>query len=314
MSPRPSRGGVNGSPKRTVSGRRSRANFGKSNEVFQAGPLIISISRRGDIPRFHFDWFLERIKAGFTDAVNPFNRNQVKRVSLKPEAAEVLVFWTRDPRVLLENGGELENLGYRWYVMTTLTGYPLVLEENPPGKTRVIHTLRALADRFGPERVIWRYDPLVLSSLTGKDFHRANFGELSGALRGAVRRVIISGYDEYPRTRRRMGALEAGGLLTMTALRDGESRFLAPARKLLGELAGMAKEAGMVMQSCAEEDDLASLGIAGGACVDRDLIRELWGIEVPGRANQRRHCRCAPSVDIGSYGPCPARCAYCYAR
>jgi hypothetical protein len=276
--------------------------------------MIISVSRRSDIPRFHFDWFLERLREGFVDVANPFNRNQVRRVSLRPGDAELFVFWTRDPLTLLENGRRFEDLGYRWYVMTTLNAYPGELEENPPDRDRVIRSLRSLADQFGPDRVLWRYDPLMLNSLTTRDFHLANFEHLSRALRGAVTKVITSGYDEYTRARRRMERLESGGLLTVEALRDEEGRFLAPARDLLGKLAALAKEAGISMQSCAEKEDLAPLGITKGACIDRDFIRDFWGIEVSGRANQRRHCCCAPSIDIGSYGDCPARCAYCYAR
>jgi hypothetical protein len=276
--------------------------------------MIISVSRRSDIPRFHFDWFLERLKEGFVDVANPFNRNQLRRVSLLPDSAEVIVFWTRDPSALLIHGKTLENLGYRWYVMVTLTGYPPLLEANPPDKTLVLRTLHELSGRFGPERVLWRYDPVFLSSLTTGAFHLSNFKALSQALKGAVTKVIISGYDEYPRARRRMERLEAGGRLRVEALRDEEGRFLGPARELLGELAALAKAAGMSMQSCAEEEDLTPLGITRGACIDRDFIRERWGIEAPGKANQRRHCCCAPSVDIGSYGPCPALCAYCYAR
>ena len=45
---------------------------------------IISCSRRTDIPAFLMDWVTEKIKIGYVDVVNPFNRNQVSRVSLKP--------------------------------------------------------------------------------------------------------------------------------------------------------------------------------------------------------------------------------------
>ncbi|MDR0389367.1 MAG: DUF1848 domain-containing protein [Spirochaetaceae bacterium] len=276
--------------------------------------MIVSVSRRNDIPRFHFRWFLEKLEQGFVDVANPFNRNQIRRVSLLPSDAEILVFWTRDPSALLIYGKNLESLGYKWYCMTTLTAYPPQLEANPPEQALVLRGLHELSGRFGPERVLWRYDPLILSSLTTEDFHLANFKRLSGALKGAVRRVIVSGYDEYPRTRRRMEKLAAGEAFTMPPLRDQEGRFLPPAQSLLKKLAELAREAGMTMQSCAEKEDLSPLGISQGACIDRDLIKTLWNIEIPGKANQRKHCRCAPSVDIGSYGACPALCAYCYAR
>jgi hypothetical protein len=198
--------------------------------------------------------------------------------------------------------------------MTTLTAYPGVLEENPPDKAGVIHTLHALADRFGPERVLWRYDPVLLSSLTTREFHLSNFKNLSQALKGAITKVIISGYDEYPRTRRRMERLESRGSFRLLPMRDAALHFLPETRKLLGELSALADEAGMSMRSCAEEEDLTPLGISGGACIDSALIKKLWGIESAGKTHQRGFCRCAPSIDIGSYGACPALCAYCYAR
>jgi hypothetical protein len=276
--------------------------------------MVISVSRRGDIPRFQFEWFLERLAEGFVDVANPFNRNQVRRVSLSPGHAQVLVFWTRDPSALLVYGKNLENLGYKWYVMTTLTGYPPPLEANPPDKTLVLKVLRELSGCFGAGRVLWRYDPVLLSSVTTRDFHLANFKSLSRALKGAVTKVIISGYDEYTRAKRRMERLESRGGFSLLPMRDGALCFLPEVRELLGELSSIAREEGMSMQCCAEKEDLSSLGISGGACIDRDFIRGEWGIELTGRANQRRHCRCAPSIDIGSYGSCEAFCAYCYAR
>ncbi|MDR1177623.1 MAG: DUF1848 domain-containing protein [Spirochaetaceae bacterium] len=276
--------------------------------------MIISISRRGDIPRFQFEWFLERLADGFVDTVNPFNRNQVKRVSLLPDYAQVLVFWTRDPSVLLVHGKTLENMGYKWYCMTTLTGYPFSLETNPPDKALVLRALRELSGRFGSGRVFWRYDPVILSSVTARDFHLDNFRKLSQALKGAVTKVIISVYDEYPRAARRMARLEERGGFALLPMRDAALCFLPEVRELLRELSGIAREVGMSMQCCAEKEDLGGLGISGGACIDRGFIREQWGIEVSGRAKQREHCRCAPSIDIGTYGTCQAGCAYCYAR
>jgi hypothetical protein len=95
--------------------------------------MIVSISRRCDIPRFQFDWLMDRLDAGFAEAANPFNANQVRRAGLSPEEAEVLVFWTRDPRFLAAGAGELEKRGYRFYVMVSLTEYPKALEPKAPG-------------------------------------------------------------------------------------------------------------------------------------------------------------------------------------
>jgi hypothetical protein len=297
---------------------------------------IISVSRRCDIPRFYFDWFMERLDAGFVDVPNPFNPRQIRHVSLAPEDAGVLVFWTRDPRPILARGKELERRGYAYYVMTTLTAYPALLEPDVPPPETVSAALRDLSEQTGQDRVIWRYDPILLSTITGEAFHLRNFAALAASLEGAVSRVIISLYDEYGGARRRIAALEAGGSLPeppfrMLPLYTPEGRTLPEVRDLLAALARIAAGRGMTMQACAEGEDLSPLGIAGGACIDGELIRRLRNIESAGKdRNQRPHCRCASSVDIGWYGTgpapkgeaagsaghgsCPAGCVYCYAR
>jgi nucleotide-binding universal stress UspA family protein len=277
---------------------------------------------------------MERLKAGFTETANPFNAGQIRRVSLLPEDVEVLVFWTRDPRPILVHAETLEEGGYRFYGMITLTGYPPILEPNVPPQEEVIAAMRKLAEKLGWRRLIWRYDPIFLCSLTDGEFHIRNFRTLVGALRGAVDRVVFSVYDPYPAAQGRIAALERSGAFKMLplyepvdngggnlpGLRGGGSpkvpaKLRPELRELLAKLARIAGEAGMTVYACAEAEDLSSLGIAAGACIDAGLIKELWGIEISGKdKNQRPHCRCAPSVDIGWYGPCPAACIYCYAR
>jgi hypothetical protein len=280
--------------------------------------VIISISRRCDIPRFRFDWFLERLEAGFADVSNPFNVKQIRRVSLLPEDTEALVFWTRDPRQLLSHAQELENAGFFWYVMVTLNGYPECIEPNAAPAREIAAAMVELAFRIGERRVIWRYDPVLASSLTDYGFHERNFAALAAVLKGALRRVIVSVYDEYPRTKRRIAVLEAGnGDFRLLPHYDGEGRLQGGIRDLLGSLAETAVGAGMEIQSCAEGENLEALGIRAGACIDGDLISGLR----PGEAlfpkkdrNQRPHCLCTTAVDIGTYTPCPAACVYCYAQ
>ena len=278
--------------------------------------MVISISRRCDIPRFAFDWFLHRLHAGFVEVKNPFNSRQIKRISL--EEAELFAFWTRDPASILEHSSDLERQGYGFFVMTTLTGYPAILEPNAPQSEAVIQTMEKLAKKITPDRVIWRYDPVFLSDLTNFEFHRGNFASLAGRLKGIVNRVIISVYDEYPRAEKRLAKLEQCGLKPM-AHYDEENPPQPPVlkpsvRRLLAELAQIAHAEEMEIQSCAEAD-LSDCGISPGACIDGDYITKNFGLKNPGKdRNQRRNCLCSQSVDIGSYGPCPAACAYCYAR
>lgn len=268
--------------------------------------MIVSVSRRCDIPRFQFDRFMENLDEGFVDVVNPFNAAQVRRVSLLPQDVDFFVFWTRDPRAICERAEELENRGCRFYVMVTVTGYPSVLEPNIPPAETICAAMRELAQKTGKRRVIWRYDPVFLSSVTTGGFHRNKFSALARRLKGAVSRVIISVYDDYRNARRRLEALEKNGALEMTHNEDVNG--------LLAAIAETAAGAGMEIQSCAEGEYAAACGIKSGACIDGNLAAELWGIE-PGRKDkhQRPHCLCAQSVDIGRYSACPAGCVYCYA-
>jgi hypothetical protein len=298
--------------------------------------VIISASRRCDLPAFGLDGFLADLRAGFRIVPNPWDASKPRRVDLSREAVDCIVFWTRDPRPLLSSLGELEDLGYPFYVQLTITGYPESLE---PGGVRALAACEAaikLAAGIGPERLIWRYDPLVLAE-PGLDraFHEANFASLAARLSGAARTVTLSLLDEYRSTTSRLA--KAGYTRVVYGSPRGagagtgggagvEGLPPAPWPGLLASLAGLARARGFEARACAEPWDLSPLGLARASCIDPLLVARIAGhkggkgpaagpAQGPGRdRGQRRDCGCAPSVDVGSYGPCPRACAYCYAR
>jgi len=233
---------------------------------------------------------------------------------LKPEDVDFLVFWTRDPRSLFSS--QLDQ--YPFYTMTTLTGYPEILEPNVPPAAEIIQAMKAMSERRGRKRIIWRYDPIFFSSLTDTAFHRRNFAELAARLSGYVDRVIISVYDEYTGAKRRLSAL--GKELEALPHYAPDGSLPPELKDLVAEISSIAAEAGMETRSCAEAEDLSCLGVKPGACIDGDLINELLGgknslLQTGSKdKNQRRNCRCVSSVDIGSYGSCKAGCVYCYAN
>jgi len=300
--------------------------------------MIISVSRRCDIPRFSFDWFMERLDAGFAEVENPFNPSQIKRVSLLPpvfgssvderkaeDCAEVFAFWTRDPEAILLHSDNLEKRGFGFYVMTTLTSYPGLLEPNAPAADAVIKTMGLLAQKITPLRVIWRYDPVFLSNITDFEFHRRNFRNLAARIGGFAEKVIVSVYDEYSRAEKRLSVLEQkGSLVRMPHYADigfkGERPLLPAVKDLLAEMAAIASEAGLEMQCCAEDllldGNSGCRGIKNGSCIDASYIEKVFNVKNPGkdRYMKRKNCLCARSIDIGAYGPCPSGCVYCYAR
>jgi hypothetical protein len=296
--------------------------------------MVISASRRSDLPAYYADWLMGRIQAGYCLVRNPFDARRTRRVSLLPGDVDFLVLWTRDPRPLLPRLRELDDRGLRYYFQVTLTGYPSALEPGAPPVADALAALRGLADQIGPRRALWRYDPLFLAPGLDADYHRRNFEGLAGALEGATTRVTLSLLDEYAGTASRLarsgypGVLfgsprggRAGTAVAATAVAaaagaDAPSALPPePYPSLLAELAAIALSRGMQSLSCAEPWDLSSCGIEAGACVDSRLAASLWGLELPAGKDggQRPACRCRPSVDIGAYGTCPRGCVYCYA-
>jgi hypothetical protein len=270
--------------------------------------MIISASRRTDIPAFYADWFMRRIRAGYCEVPHPFQPARISRVSLAPPDVDVIAFWTRNPRPLFVHLPELDRLAYRYYFLFTLMANPRPLDPLAP-PPEVSQTIFAqLSRRIGPERVIWRYDPIVLSNLTPPEWHAEVFERLAGALRALTSRCIISLVDIYRKLQPRLRCLAGQGLHVRRARVD-------EIEGLLRRFAESARSHGMELATCAEAADLRRLGIRTGKCIDDDYIRRIFDLEVSARKDpaQRRDCRCVVSRDIGAYDTCPFACAYCYA-
>jgi hypothetical protein len=273
----------------------------------RAGPqdlgVIVSASRRTDIPAHYAEWLIRRLRAGFCEVPNPYNPDQVGRVSLLPADVDALVLWTRNAAPLLPHVGEMERMGHRFYFQYTVLGNPTSLDPGSPPPERSVAVIRSLAEALGPERVIWRYDPIVLGPRADHAFHRAAFGALASALSGSVRHCVVSLLDDYRKTRGRMHGVE-------TWPPEGPAF-----EDLMRDLSGTAAASGMEVSSCAEPLDLSPFGIRPGRCVDPDYIERVFGREVSRRKDpaQRKACGCVASRDIGSYDTCPAGCRYCYA-
>jgi len=270
--------------------------------------MIISASRRTDIPAFYSHWFMNRIEAGYCEVPNPFNPKQVTRVCLKPEDVEVIVFWTRNASPLFRRLDELDSRGYRYYFLYTLMGNPRALDPWCPSLEKALATFKSLSDRIGPERVMWRYDPIVLTRSTGAEFHKKTYETIAQQLRGRTRRSITSVVNVYRKIKQRL-----------TALRDKEMDLVECEAEAFGDLlmfmADAARDNGMGLVSCAQERDLTPFGSQPGKCIDDGLIKEVFGLEVSHRKDpcQRKACGCVLSKDIGMYNTCLYGCAYCYA-
>ena len=271
--------------------------------------MIISASRRTDIPAFYSDWFMRRIQQQYCLCINPYNRRQVTRVSLRPEDVDALVFWTKNAGPLLPRLQELDDQGYRYYFHYTLNGYGEPFEPNLPELDRCIETFLLISERVGPERVIWRYDPVIFSSQTSVAYHQQRFGYILERLQTATRRIMISIVDEYRKAKLNFKRLQAQGLSIQT---DYSAEQLAALCTFMSEQAGRMN---ISVYSCAESLNLKPFGILPGRCIDGELIHRLFGILIKAGKDrsQRKECGCLQSKDIGVYDTCLHGCAYCYA-
>lgn len=270
--------------------------------------MIISASRRTDIPAFYADWFANRLKAGFLLVRSPFNYHQVKRVSLARRDVEAIVFWTRNAEKLLPHLSLLDEQGHAYYFQYTITGYPRTIERAVPKPLSAIDTFKALSDRIGPDRVLWRYDPILLSNLIDLSEHKRLFEKIAGMLKGQTRRVTISFADFYKKTERnlkKVEALQVEDIVANEAARSDLAAFMA----------AVAVDCGMEIQTCSEKEDLSQFGIPHGKCIDDGILRSVFGLNIGGEKDkgQREECGCIKSVDIGAYNSCLHGCAYCYA-
>jgi len=260
--------------------------------------MIISVSRRTDIPAFYSDWFFRRLDEGFVMTRNPFNHSQVRRVSLLPEDVDCFVFWTKDPAPMLERLRVLDERGYPYYFLFTLTPYGNDLELNLRPKEAITRTFKQLSERIGNRRVIWRYDPIILNNKIGISYHIREFHRYCKLLVGFTDNVIISFVDMYSK-------IKSDKIREITS---DEMRELS-----LG-LSHIEGEHGLSIRSCCE--DLTVCGVRPAPCIDGELIRQITGksFKLKQDPGQRPHCGCMQSVDIGVYNTCGNGCVYCYAN
>lgn len=301
------------------------------------GNLIISASRRTDIPAFHSEWFMERVRGGEFIRVNPFRPRQRQVVSLLPEAMDAIVFWSKYPGPLLPHLSYLDQRGYRYYFQFTVNNYPEFVEPGVPDLASRIDCFKRLSGRIGPEKVIWRYDPVIFSNLTGNDYHIGQFETLARVLSPYTRRVVISFLDIYPKIKPRLAKLTKEHGMEITDIsgddfiaqddnpREGHYQMLS---EFAAKLSAIAASHSLEIYSCAEKVDLAGCfagngagnqlhpGIQHGSCIDVRLINRLFGLDLKYRKDrsQRRECLCAAAVDMGTYNTCKFCCVYCYAN
>lgn len=282
-------------------------------EVEAIAPIIISASRSTDVPSCYSDWFAYRFfEKGYLAWVNPFNRCPIY-VSFKK--TRVIIFWTKDPTPIISHLDKLDQLGVNYYFQYTLNDYDdVVYEPNIPRLDDRINDFIALSKRIGKEKVIWRFDPILLSNRVDITSIISRIKKVGDKVFNHTNRMIFSFVD-----------LKNYRKLTKPSIAEGFREPTIDETRLLAQKIGELNEKwGLDIFTCGEKDSFTDYGIRKGSCVDGDLIQSLFPNDVRLMAflknnnkkdsGQRESCGCIPSKDIGEYNTCPNLCRYCYAN
>lgn len=268
--------------------------------------MIISASYRTDIPTFYHEWFLNRFRVGDCLVPNPFSR-AASRVPLKGSGVDGYVFWTKNVGPFLDALDEVAATDKPFIVQHTITGYPHVLEQAVPPTQRSVENMREVARRYGKDSVVWRYDPIVISSETPPEYHKRNFESLAVALEDVVDEVVVSFVQLYKKTKSNFAKAADQSQLEWD---DPEASWK---RDFIGELAITSREHGIQLTVCTQPTLIPPLA-ATARCIDADRLTRISGKPLPAKIKGNRpECACYESRDIGAYDTCPHGCIYCYA-
>lgn len=264
--------------------------------------MILSVSRRTDIPAFYSEWFYQRVQEGFVCVRNPVNAHQISRIKISPEVVDCIVFWTKNPAPMMD---KLEHLrGYDYYFQFTVNGYGREVEPYVPELSVRLETFIRLSEKIGRERMVWRYDPILFSDQYTPEIHLKSFEKIASVLRKYTEKCIFSFVDVYP-------SKNGGNLRRLNSCRLSSEEL----DRFAEELSHIGKQNGLVLATCAENVNLVKYGIAHNSCIDKGLIERITdSLLSVGSDGQREHCRCVKCDDIGAYGTCPHGCIYCYAN
>ena len=289
-------------------------------------PLIISASRATDIPALFGDWFLDRLAEGHIRWTNPFN-GKPQFVSF--ENARLIVFWSKNPAPLIPHLEKIDRKGIRYFFQLTVNDYEREqFEPGIPPLDRRISAVINLADRIGKEKLLWRFDPLILTTTLTTKRLLVKIERIGDRIAHTVSRLTVSFLTPYRSVLRNM---LRSGVDPLTPSTDA-------VESMGSGLATLGKKWGLEVVTCSEKADMRAYGIFPGSCIDPLYIERIFNNEpelmhLIGTARnnslfekpatirfrlkdpgQRPLCGCMISKDIGSYGSCSHGCIYCYAQ
>jgi len=281
--------------------------------------IVISASRRTDIPAFYMKWFMKQIKNGRFEVVNPYNRH-VSIVPATPDKVHTILFWSKNFGPFIKNGfGEkLRKMGYNVFFNFTINSEEPLLEPNVPALEERIRQLKYLCRNFDSGSISWRFDPICFyKTKDGKIHDNLNdFNYISSkASKYGIKRCITSFMDDYQKIRKRIAKIPGFA-------------FIDPPIEIKSEIVLKMKDElsdkNISLHTCCEKELLSILpensGITKSSCIPNDLLMKLFGgsLSLKKDSGQRTKngCGCKVSADVGSYSlhPCYHNCLFCYAN
>jgi DNA repair photolyase len=230
------------------------------------------------------------------------NIHQISRINLEPDVIDCIVFWSKNPKPMIDKLKFIKE--YAYYFQFTLNPYDKDIEARLPCKNEILETFKKLSDIIGPQKVIWRYDPILLNEKYTISYHIDKFNEFAEKLKGYTEKITFSFIDFYKKITENIKSL---GINEIT---NNEKDIIAD------NFSRIAKENNLLIDTCSEDIDLAKYDIAHARCIDDRLIAKIIGYNFIAEKdkNQRFECGCVRSIDIGEYNSCSNGCIYCYAN
>ncbi|MBQ6754299.1 MAG: DUF1848 domain-containing protein [Bacteroidales bacterium] len=317
-----------------------------SGELVEAtAPVIISASRSTDIPAFYAKWFFNRLAKGYCAWYNPFNQ---QKMYISFERCRVIVFWTKNPKPILPYLYELDERGIHYYFQVTLNDYVREgFEPNVPSVAERVETFKQLSNMIGRERVIWRFDPLIITPNIGPRELLTRIWHVGNQLKGYTDKLVFSFVDVKAYRKVQNNLVKETMLFTKDDVENAEANHaqrieIVEGLKKIRE-AWHKENWDVKMATCAEDIDLEKYGIEHNRCIDGELMKRIFADdkelvyylhtlkwpekdmfgEIPPIPNktknvkdtgQRKICGCMVSKDIGMYNTCRHFCVYCYAN
>ncbi len=245
---------------------------------------------------------MNRLRAGYVLVRNPVSRTTVHRVDLTRNNVDCIFFMTKDPRPTVPHMKEISRMGHMTIFHVTLTPYGKDLEPGVPFKADISDACEEIAKRIGRDRLVWRYDPVILNKGISLEYHRRKFSMMCGEASRWTDRCVFSFVDLYGK----LIHLEESGVIRRVFPEEMDA-FARMASKV-------AADHGISLSCCCDTRDLTGYGIERKACLDRITMKSLGIYYETQTAPLREGCTCVKSIDIGEYGTCGHGCVYCYAR